>query len=116
MLKWPKIINKTLSVKLSLMVVCEIALLLFVALAVMFYFARQTLKAEAMRNAEQTLESTVQHIDNILLSVEQATGNIYWNLLGKMNNRERMFHYCQTVIESNPYIVGCAIAMDPNFY
>ena len=81
MLKWPKIINKTLSVKLSLMVVCEIALLLFVALAVMFYFARQTLKAEAMRNAEQTLESTVQHIDNILLSVEQATGNIYYDLL-----------------------------------
>ena len=69
MLEWPKIINKTLSVKLSLMVVFELTLLLFVALGVMFFFARKMLKDEAMRNAEQTLEATVQHIDNILLSI-----------------------------------------------
>lgn len=116
MLEWPKIINKTLSVKLSLMVVCEIALLLIVALAVMFYFSRQTLKAEAMRNAEQTLEGTVQHIDNILLSIEQSTGNIYWDVLGHIDDRERLFEYCKVIVESNPYIVGCAIAMKPGFY
>lgn len=115
MLEWPKIINKTLSVKLSLMVVFELTLLLFVALGVMFFFARKMLKDEAMRNAEQTLEATVQHIDNILLSIEQSTGNVYWDVLGKLKDQERMYDYCETIVESNPYIVGCAIALEPSF-
>ncbi|MBR0260116.1 MAG: HAMP domain-containing protein [Prevotella sp.] len=115
MLEWPKIINKTLSVKLSLMVVFELTLLLFVALGVMFFFARKMLKNEAMRNAEQTLEATVQHIDNILLSIEQSTGNVYWDILGKLKDQERMYDYCETIVESNPYIVGCAIALEPSF-
>lgn len=115
MLEWPKIINKTLSVRLSLMVVFELTLLLFVALGVMFIFARKMLKDEAMRNAEQTLEATVQHIDNILLSIEQSTGNVYWDVLGKLKDQERMYDYCETIVESNPYIVGCAIALEPSF-
>lgn len=115
MLEWPKIINKTLSVRLSLMVVFELTLLLFVALGVMFFFARKMLKDEAMRNAEQTLEATVQHIDNILLSIEQSTGNVYWDILGKLKDQERMYDYCETIVESNPYIVGCAIALEPSF-
>lgn len=115
MLEWPKIINKTLSVRLSLMVVFELTLLLFVALGVMFFFARKMLKDEAMRNAEQTLEATVQHIDNILLSIEQSTGNVYWDVLGKLKDQERMYDYCETIVESNPYIVGCAIALEPSF-
>ena len=36
----PKIITRTLSLKLSLMAVCEISLLLMVALAVMFHYSR----------------------------------------------------------------------------
>ena len=76
MLKLPKIINRTLSIRLSLMVVCEIALLLLASLVVMFHFSSQALRQEAMFNAEQTLEGTVQHIDNILLSMEQSAGNV----------------------------------------
>jgi methyl-accepting chemotaxis protein/sigma-B regulation protein RsbU (phosphoserine phosphatase) len=59
------------------MVVFAIAILLTSSLAVMFVFARQTVRGEALQNAEQTLAGTLQHIDNILLSVEQSAGNIY---------------------------------------
>lgn len=116
MLKLPKIINKTLSVRLSLMVVCEIALLLLVSLAVMFHFSRQALKQEAKLNAEQTLEGTVQHIDNILLSMEQSAGNIYWDLLAHLDEPERMYIYSRRLVECNPYIVGCAIVFKPYYY
>lgn len=115
-MKLPKIIARTLSVRLSLMVVCEIALLLMGSLAVMFYFSRQALKEEAMHNAEQTLEGTVQHIDNILLSVEQSAGNIYWDLMAHIDQPERMFTYSRQLVECNPYIIGCAIVFKPYFY
>ena len=112
----PKIINRTLSLRLSLMAVCEISLLLIVALTVMFYYSRQALKEEAMIDAEHTLESTAQQIDNILLSVEQSAGNIYFDLLNHLDEPERMYDYSRRLVECNPYIVGCAIVFKPYYY
>ena len=116
MLKLPKIVTRTLSLRLSLMAVCEISLLLIVALAVMFHFSRMALKEEAMRDAEHTLDGTAQHIDNILMCVEQSAGNIYFQMLGDLNNPKHVASYCRRLVECNPYIVGCAIAFKPNYY
>ena len=55
MWKWPKTVSKTLSVRLSLLVVFSIAILLSLSLIIMLYFSRQTLKQEALQSAEQTL-------------------------------------------------------------
>lgn len=96
--------------------VLEIALLLSASLAVMFVFSRKVVKDEAMHAADQTLEGTVQQIDNVLLSVEQATGNVYVDLLKHLNDPQRMFTYSNMLVEGNPYIVGCAIVFKPNYY
>ena len=56
--RWTKLIRKTLSLRLSLMMVFEIGLLLIVALIVMFHFSWLAMKAEARGDAEQTLEGT----------------------------------------------------------
>ena len=104
------------SLRLNLMVVCEIVLLLLISLAVLLYFSRQTLKEEAKKNAEQTLEATVLHIDNIMMSVEQTTFNVYQDLQGHLDQPDRMFTYSRRIVETNPYIVGCAIVFKPDYY
>ena len=106
----------TLSVRLSLMVALPTALILTAALLVMLHFSRKSIKQETLQKAEQTLEATVQSIDNILLSVEQASGNTYWNMLEQLDKPERMQVYCRKLMETNPYITGCAIAMEPYYY
>ena len=106
----------TLSVRLSLMVALPTALILTAALLVMLHFSRKSIKQETLQKAEQTLEATVQIIDNILLSVEQASGNTYWNMLEQLDKPERMQVYCRKLVETNPYITGCAIAMEPYYY
>ena len=116
MKKWPEIITKILSIRLSLLVVCEVALLLLTSLVVMFYFSRQALRKEELNNAEQTLEGTVQRIDNILLGVEQLTDNVYRDLLLHLDEPDRMFYYSRRIVECNPYIVGCAIVFKPYYY
>ena len=98
------------------MVICQTVLLLAVTLAVMLYFSRQTLKEEAILDAEETLAGTVQQIDNVLLSIEQTTEYTYQDLLGHLDEPERMETYCRKVVEGNPYVVGCAIVFQPNFY
>lgn len=116
MLKLPKIITKTLSIRLSLLATGGIALLLVSSLAVMYHLSRHAMRDKAMHNAEQTLEGTVQHIDNILLSVEQSTGNIYWDMLAHIDQPEQMYTYARRLVECNSYIVGCAIVFKPYFY
>lgn len=116
MLRLPKIQTKTLSTRLSLMVVSAVAVLLLASLAVMFHFSRQAVKQEALKNAEQTLQGTVQHIDNVLLSIEQSAGNLFFNLIPHLDQSDMAITYCRELVKSNPYIAGCAIAFRPNYY
>ena len=116
MLRLTRFINRTLSVRISLTVVLAIATLLTAALFIMFRYSRKALKEEALQKAGQTLEATVQHIDNILLNVEQASGNIYWDLLLHLDEPDKMSHYARLLLEVSPYITGCAIAFEPSYY
>lgn len=116
MLRLPNFINRTLSVRLSLMVVSAMAILLMASLVVMLHFSRKAVKEEALQKAAQTLEGTVQQIDNILLSVEQASGNIFFALLPYLNEPDKIFEYSRRLVASNPYVTGCAIAMKPYYY
>lgn len=102
--------------RLNLLIVGQTLLLLALSLGILFCFSHKALKQEALRDAEHTLEATAQSIDNILLSVEQSTGNIYYDLLAHVNDSSRMFTYCRELIESNPNIVGCAIAYKPGYF
>ena len=94
MLRLPRIIKKTLSVRIGLMVVTAMALLLMASMIVMLYYSRKAVKEEAIQKASQTLEGTIHNIDNIMLSVEQTTGNIYFNMIPHLNNHDMMFTYC----------------------
>ena len=116
MWKWPKIVRKYLSVRLSLMVVFAIAILLSLSLVIMLHFSRQALKHEALQSAEQTLEGMVYNIDNVLLSVEQTTGNTYFSMATHMDDPDLMFTYAKKLVETNPYVAGCAIAFKENYY
>lgn len=116
MLRITKFITKTLSFKLSLKLLTALATLLMVALVIMFYFSRNAVKDEASLKATATLDATLQRIDNILLSVEQSSGNIYWKILNHIDQPDKIDTYCQKLVEGNPYIVGCVIAFEPNFF
>jgi len=116
MFRLPKIINRTLSIRLSLMVVLTMTILLMASMAVMLHFSRKAVKEEAIQKATQTLDGTIQSIDNIFLSVEQTTGNIYFSLYPHLDNPDMIHTFSRKLVEVNPYVVGCAIAFKPNYF
>ena len=116
MLRLTKFVTRTLSVRLSLMVVCAVAVLLSVTFGIMLAYSRKTVKEDALNRASQTLEGTIQHIDNVLLSVEQSAGNIYWHAMNHLDQPDMMYVYSRKLVEANPWIVGSAIALEPNYY
>ena len=81
MLRLTRLISRTLSFRLSVMVLVALAALLMAALLIMFTFSRKAVRDEALQKGQQTLETMVQNIDNILLSVEQSSGNVYWKMM-----------------------------------
>jgi len=91
------------------------AILLMASMAIMLQYSRKALKQEALEKASVTLEGTAQRIDNILLSVEQATGNIYMTINSDLDDPDDMFTYSRRLVESSPYIQGCAIAFRENY-
>ena len=92
------------------------ALLLMGSLFVMLLFSRKAVKEEALQNVSQTLDGTIQCIDNILLSVEQESGNFYFSMLPHLHDADMMDTYCRKLVETNPYVAGCAIAFKPNYF
>lgn len=115
MLRLTKFFARTLSFRLSLRILVALATLLMVALFIMFRYSRKAVKEEALLKAGQTLEATVQHIDNILLSVEQSAGNIYWKIVFHIDQPDKLDEYCRKVVETNPYITSSVMAFEPDF-
>lgn len=116
MLQLTKFVARTLSFRLSLMVLVALAILLMVALFVVFGYSRKAVREEALAKAEQTLETVVQRIDNILLDVEQSAGNVYCKMILQTNRPELIDTYCRKLVECEQYVDGCVIAFEPGFY
>lgn len=104
------------SIRLNTLVVLEVVILLMVSLGGLFYFTRKSLVEESKKDALQRLEGAVQHVDNVLLSIEQTAGNFYIDLSEHLNRPDRIQNYCRHMVECNPNIMGCAIAFKPGYY
>ena len=102
--------------RISLMIVAAVALLLVTAQTIVCIYAYRAIKEQALQRTQQTVESTVQHIDNILLVVEQTAGNVYWDLMRQKHTPERMFYYCRRLMSTTPYIRGATIALKPFYF
>ena len=111
MTKLTNFIKGRLSVKISLMAVSAMAVLLIASLVVMLLYSRKKVREETLARITLTLDATVQNIDNILLSVEQATGNVYYSLPSRINNPEALELFRRKLIDSNPYVADCTIAL-----
>lgn len=114
--KLPNVSNSPSPLGLKLVIAGATFLLLLVSMGVLYFFSRNALKEQALLDVEQTLEGTIQDVDNILLNVEQSAGNFYCDLQGHLDKPEEMHIYCRELLKINPNIIGCAIAFKPDYY
>ena len=108
--------RKNLSLRLSLRVVAAMNLLLMVVLLVVFLVSRRAMKWDALNRASQTLEGAMVKVDNILLSVEETSGNMYYHMRPLLSNPDVVETYRTKIVETNPYVTDCTISFKPGFY
>ena len=64
------------------------------------------MREDALQRTSQTLEGAMVKVDNILLSVEETVGNMYFFVVPLYSNPDTMEVYCHRIVDNNPYITG----------
>lgn len=109
-------IQRSFSAKLSFYVL-SFTVILFLSIFSFFYlFASQTIKESANNEAESILEITKYKIENVFSVVKTVHRNIQWTVIENEIDPDSLFTVTRKVIENNPYISGCAIAFEPDYF
>ena len=109
-------IQKSLSTRLSLLIVIFSASILVASLGFMFRVSSQAIRQEAINRATQSLESTALRVQSILDRVKVAADNTDWLITRHLDGPDSMFVYSRRILENNPDLNGCSIAFEPDFF
>ena len=109
-------IRSKLSVKVSIWVVIFAAIIFNVALAFLFYQARETVRQEAINRATKILDNTSLYVESILKSAEATTTMTEWLVRRHRHSSDSMFVYSAGILANNPDLFGCSIAFEPYYF
>ena len=109
-------IQRSLSTRLSLLVVVFSAAILVASLGFMFRVSSSAIRQEAAGRATQSLEGTALRVQAILDRVRVATDNTDWLITRHLDGPDSMFVYSRRILENNPDLNGCSIAFEPDFF
>ena len=108
--------RRKLSVRVSLWVVLFAAIIFNIALAFLFYQARDTVRQEAISRATKILDNTSLRAESILNRVEVASNIAKWLVERHLDETDSMFVYSHGVLLNNPDFYNCSIAFEPYYF
>lgn len=110
------LINRKLSLKLSLGITLFLVMIFTLSLGILFMQTRQMVKEEAISRAEQELENMVQRVNGAMNEVEVATRTAEWHLDDEQLKPDSLLNDARRIVAMNPNFDGCSISMEPNFF
>ena len=109
--------QKSFSARLSLWVTLAVAIVLTVTAIVTNIMVRDGILREEKLRAGCTLDNVEQRIDGVLIAVETAVKNHVGEIGFFLHApREEMYRITRMLLETNPNIVGSAIAFEPDYF
>ena len=109
-------IRRSLSRRLSLLIVLIATIIFVAALGFMFVESRKAVREEAISSATETLDNTVLHVNSLLDRVVLATDNFEWLPARHLNTPDSMFTYSARILRCNPDLNGCSISFEPDLF
>ena len=104
------------SARLSLWVILFVAILFLATFSLMFYYARQAVRAEAEGKAEDLLQKMEITVQNTIHEKEVVARQTHWNVQQNLHNPAKLEEYLQEILRNAPEIVGVAAAFEPDYY
>ncbi|MBQ0033106.1 MAG: PDC sensor domain-containing protein [bacterium] len=91
--------------------------LLFIALAALVACRTSAMMSkEAERTMKSIVRESVLQVDCEMLAVETATRNLGWVVAEHLADPDYMYKITRELVVNNEYVVGSAVAFEPDFY
>lgn len=109
--------QKSFSDRLCLWVILSVAIVLIATAIITNILVRDGILREEKLRAGSTLDNVEQRIDGVLIAVETAVKNHVGEIGFFLHApREEMYRITRMLLETNPAIVGSAIAFEPDYF
>ena len=108
-------IRNSLSLRLSLSIMGCTAVIFFVTMAFLYYRSSTSVHQAVIEEASKALDNTSLRLEGLLDEVEVATNNTDWVVVRNLQP-DSLFAYSRRILELNPNLYGCSIAMEPDFF
>ena len=112
----PDFVRRSLSSRLSVLLVLLFGILMLAALDYVFTQTRKGARQEAEGRAEQVLDNTVLRVNGILEDVEIAADNLEWLILRDITDPDKMREYSNEIVRNNAILNSCSVSFEPYFY
>lgn len=108
--------NKSLSGRIVFYVLSLCILLFIISLSVFYFFSKHQIEEMTYQNAEALTANTVLKIEQILVPITKISNNYQWIIKKLESDPDSLFMLTRKIVESNPEIMGSAIAFEPNYF
>lgn len=108
--------QRSLSAKLSFLIVLVTALLFLGLTVFLSRVSRESIRAEAEKDAVQILDNTELRVNDILDDVAGAADMLAWFVQRDIKNPDRMPVYAMETVRQIRVITSCSISFEPYFY
>ncbi|MBO7553329.1 MAG: SpoIIE family protein phosphatase [Bacteroidaceae bacterium] len=110
--KWLSSLNG----RTGVIIILTAAVLMQLMSGMQYYYAREELRSDLVRQAENELVIKAQNIRAILNNVEAATTNRRWEAEQGLNDPDFYMDLTRRFVEDNPDITGCGLAFIPDYF
>ena len=107
---------RTFASYLSKDLVWACAVLYFLMLAGVAVAALRIVSKEAVKNAENTLDSAIADVELELTEVKTPVDNLAWVVQEHLSDPDYMYEITRRLVSENKYIIGSAVAFEPGYY
>lgn len=111
-----KIGNRSFSTRISLNVLMVVAVLFIISIAIVAFSSHRVIAEEATRSAQNILDAKIAELERTLSNVEMTAQGVAWIVKDRVDDTNYLYEITHTVVESNPNIVGSAIAFEPDYF
>lgn len=108
--------SKSIGTKASIAILITAALLMMLISGIQYYTAHKEIRDNLEKNAEMELIIKALNIRQSLSSVELALQNHRWEVEQLLAYPDSLFGITRRIVEQNPNLNGCCIAMIPDYY
>ena len=108
--------HHSFSARLSFFILLFTAAIFVASFSVFYHFSSRAIECDARTESENTLKIINLQIETVLRQVETVPNNLHWIITSGNIHPDSMYGITQSVICSNPYIYGSAIAFEPYYF